>query len=213
MQMDKRSSVGLVRVIICPNTLKAYGQNPQAFEDKIKRAIRDAFAYDPLLTQSALIEYLNKKFNHSFDFRYIRRLTDKVMGQAKNEIDRATIEPRLTALRETYRVSREALLRILERAQHESGKSKPWDSSVIMAARSLVELDIAVLNAEVANGLYKNLDEAAAKLDYSAYNGTPLDVNSVSSIAQVLLTSAGAFLAAHGSYSLITGKPRPQSAC
>jgi hypothetical protein len=41
---------------------------------------------------------------------------------------------------------------------------------------------------------------------YSALNGTPLDVNSVSSIAQVLLTSAGAFLAAHGSYSLITGK-------
>jgi hypothetical protein len=37
-------------------------------------------------------------------------------------------------------------------------------------------------------------------------NGTPLDINLVSSIAQVLLTAAGAFLAAHGSYSLITGK-------
>ena len=34
---------------------------------------------------------------------------------------------------------------------------------------------------------------------YSALNGTPLDVNLVSSIAQVLLTTAGAFLAAHGS--------------
>ena len=144
------------------------GVVPRAFEDKIKRAIRDAMAFDPLITQSALIEYLNKKFNHSFDFRYIRRLTDKVMGQAKNEIDRALIEPRLIALRETYRVSREALLRILERARDETGKSKPWDSSTIMAARSLVELDIAVLNAEVANGLYKNLDEAAAKLNYPA---------------------------------------------
>jgi hypothetical protein len=41
---------------------------------------------------------------------------------------------------------------------------------------------------------------------YSALNGTPLDVNSVSSIAQVLLTTAGAFLAAHDSYSLITCK-------
>lgn len=41
---------------------------------------------------------------------------------------------------------------------------------------------------------------------YSALNGTPLDVNSLSSIGQVLLTTAGAFLAAHGSYSLITGK-------
>lgn len=140
----------------------------QAFEDKIKRAIRDAFAYDPLLTQTALIEYLNKKFSHSFDFRYIKRLTDKVMGQAKNEIDRAAIEPRLIALRETYRVSREALLGILERSKNDYGKNKPWDSSVIEAARSLVMLDIAVLNAEVANGLYKNLDEAAAKLEYPA---------------------------------------------
>jgi hypothetical protein len=43
-------------------------------------------------------------------------------------------------------------------------------------------------------------------ISYSALNGTPLDVNSVSSIAQVLLTTAGAFLAAHGSYSLLTGK-------
>jgi hypothetical protein len=42
-------------------------------------------------------------------------------------------------------------------------------------------------------------------ISYSALNGTPLDVNSLSSIGQVLLTSIGAFLAAHGSYSLITG--------
>ena len=47
-------------------------------------------------------------------------------------------------------------------------------------------------------------------ISYSALNGTPLDVNSVSSIAQVLLTTAGAFLAAHGSYSLLTGKTAPQ---
>jgi hypothetical protein len=46
----------------------------------------------------------------------------------------------------------------------------------------------------------------AGVIAYSALNGTPLDVNSVSSIATVLLTSAGAFLAAHGSYTLLTGK-------
>jgi hypothetical protein len=50
----------------------------------------------------------------------------------------------------------------------------------------------------------------AGVIAYSAFNGTPLDVNSVSSIAQVLLTTAGAFLAAHGSYSLLTGKTAPQ---
>jgi hypothetical protein len=42
-------------------------------------------------------------------------------------------------------------------------------------------------------------------ISYSALNGTPLDVNSLSSIGAVLLTSVGAFLAAHGSYTLMTG--------
>lgn len=40
----------------------------------------------------------------------------------------------------------------------------------------------------------------------SAYNGTPLDIDSVSSISVTLMQSLAAFLAAHGSYSLITGK-------
>jgi Mor family transcriptional regulator len=140
----------------------------QAFEDTVKREIRDAIAFDPLLTQTALIEHLDKKFNHKFAHRYISRLTKKVVGQAHAEIDRATIGPRLTALRETYRVSREALLHIIKRGMTEHSKDRPWDSVMVDAARSLVVLDIAVLNAEVANGLYKNLDEAAAKLDYPA---------------------------------------------
>jgi hypothetical protein len=134
----------------------------QAFEDKIKRAIRDGFAYDPLLTQSALVDHLNERFNHSFDPRYIKRLTNKVMGQARAEIDRATIEPRLSALRETHRISRETLLDILQRGRSLGpGKNRPWDSTLVEAARNLVMLDIAVLNAEVANGLYKNVEEAA----------------------------------------------------
>lgn len=41
---------------------------------------------------------------------------------------------------------------------------------------------------------------------YSALNGTPLDINSVSSLGQVAFEAAAAFMAAHGSYSLITGK-------
>ena len=39
---------------------------------------------------------------------------------------------------------------------------------------------------------------------YSALNSTPLDVNSVSSLATVALQSVLAFFAAHGTYSLLT---------
>lgn len=41
---------------------------------------------------------------------------------------------------------------------------------------------------------------------YSALNGTPVDPNSIISLATTALLSLGAFFAAHGSYSLITGK-------
>jgi hypothetical protein len=41
---------------------------------------------------------------------------------------------------------------------------------------------------------------------YSALNGTPLDVNSLTSLGQVAFEAIAAFLAAHGSYSLLTGK-------
>jgi hypothetical protein len=62
------------------------GTVPRVFEDKIKRPIRDAMAVDPLITQVGLIEHLNEKFEHSFDFRYIRRLTDKVVGHMRFDL-------------------------------------------------------------------------------------------------------------------------------
>src|SRR5277367_3863787 len=95
-----------------------------AYEEKIKRAIRDALAYDPLITQNALIEQLNRRFDHSFDFRYIRRLTDTVMGQAQIEVDRAQLSKRLSALHETHRMARERLLSVLYWTDESAGGLK-----------------------------------------------------------------------------------------
>jgi hypothetical protein len=41
---------------------------------------------------------------------------------------------------------------------------------------------------------------------YSALNSTPLDVDSLTSLGQIAFEAVAAFLAAHGSYSLLTGK-------
>jgi hypothetical protein len=40
---------------------------------------------------------------------------------------------------------------------------------------------------------------------YSALNGTPLDADSLTSLGQVAFQAVAAFMAAHGSYSLLTG--------
>jgi hypothetical protein len=42
---------------------------------------------------------------------------------------------------------------------------------------------------------------------YSALNGTPLDVGSLTSLGQIAFEAVAAFLAAHGSYSLLTATP------
>jgi hypothetical protein len=141
------------------------------FVETVKRAIRDAIAVDPLVTTVALVDHLNTKFEHSFDPRYIKRLRAKVAGHIHTELDRTSIEQRISSLKETHRIAREALMRIIlwrPDPQSQIVQRGPSAQAVAEAAKNLVMLDIAVLNAEVANGLYKNLDEAAAKLDYPA---------------------------------------------
>jgi len=49
---------------------------------------------------------------------------------------------------------------------------------IVEAAKNLVMLDIAMPNAEVAFGLYKNMDEAAAKLELSILRPGVISSNS-----------------------------------
>ena len=62
------------------------------FEEKLKRAIRDAIAIDPLMSKAALHRHLEEQFDHSFDLRFIGRIAHKVARQALIEADRTQIE-------------------------------------------------------------------------------------------------------------------------
>jgi hypothetical protein len=63
-----------------------------AIGQEIRRAIRDAQALDPLITVSQLQKALEKKFNRTFDWTYLRKLHEKVSRQALIEADRTQIE-------------------------------------------------------------------------------------------------------------------------
>ena len=52
-----------------------------AYALRVRREIRDALAIDPIATIPELTERLNKRLNHTFDPRYIKKLTDKVAHQ------------------------------------------------------------------------------------------------------------------------------------
>lgn len=135
------------------------------YEENLKRAIRDAIAIDPVAGIHQLTDTLSKRLDHSFDPRYIKKLRDKVVRQNLVELDRAKIEERLASTRENYRVIREELFRIIYWTP-ENGKSgvpKPLAKDRVEAAKSIVMLDLAVLNAEIANGMYKKPIELIAK--------------------------------------------------
>ena len=150
------------------------------FEEKIRHEIRDELAKKPTLTMTALKENIEKTFGRGFDATYIRRLTGKVRNEIVHDVDRATIEPRLAELRENYRVMREELLKIVywNPLTHDmAGLPKPLARDRVEAAKSVVMLDLAVLNAEAAAGMFKKPIDAIVK-EYQ-YEPLPDEVRAV----------------------------------
>src|SRR3984893_8811670 len=125
-----------------------------AIESEIRREIRDARAIDPLITVSALEERLEETFKRGFSYRYVAKLADKIARQSLIKADRTKIEERLNFTRENYRIVRERLMKIVNWKQGDDGR-RQWSSEVTDAAKTIVMLDLAILKAEIENGLYK----------------------------------------------------------
>jgi hypothetical protein len=129
------------------------------YEIRVRREIRDALAIDPIATIPELTERLNKRLNHSFDPRYIKKLTDKISRQLIVESDRMRIEDRMKITRENHRIARNELLVIL----HSGAPSKDR----VEAAKALVMLDLAVFKAELDTGMFKKpVEDLAREIRY-----------------------------------------------
>jgi len=137
----------------------------RGYEENLKRAIRDAIAIDPVAGIHQLTDTLSKRLDNSFDPRYIKKLRDKIMRQNLIEVDRAKIDERLAATRENYRIAREELVKIMCWTPENAvpGMPKPLARDRVEAAKSIVMLDLALLQAEIANGMYKKPIEVLAR--------------------------------------------------
>src|SRR5579862_4414616 len=139
------------------------------FEERIRHSIRDELAKKPTITMSALKKQLQDEFGRDFHFSYLRKLVGKVRNEIVVEVDRAQIEPRLAQLRENYRLMREELLKIVYWTPENGtpGVPKPLAKDRVEAAKSVVMLDLAILNAEAAAGMYKKpIEELAKQVHY-----------------------------------------------
>jgi hypothetical protein len=148
-------------------------------EEEIRRIIRDERAKAPLIAVSGLGQALEKRFDRGFSRRCIAKVADKVARQSLLEIDRMKIEERLDFTRQNYRMMREELLKIVYWNPETApvGIPKPLARDRIEAAKNVVMMDLALLSAEIANGMYKKPIEAIVK-EYR-YDPLPDEVRAV----------------------------------
>jgi hypothetical protein len=135
-------------------------------EEETRRVIRDARAKDPLITVSGLEHALEKHFNRGFSHQYVSKIADKVAREGLIEADRTRIEDRMSFTRENYRMMRERLLEIIyckPDPEIDTFQRPPLNKDVIEAAKTLVMMDLALLSAEIANGMYKKPVEVIAR--------------------------------------------------
>ena len=125
------------------------------YEVRVRREIRDALAIDPIATIPELTERLNKRLSHSFDPRYIKKLTDKVAHQLIIESDRLRIEDRMKVTQENHLIVREELQAIL----HSGALSKDR----VEAGKALVMLDLAVFKAEIETGCSRSPSTSSSR--------------------------------------------------
>jgi hypothetical protein len=85
------------------------------------------------------------------------------------EADGSKIEDRMNFTRENYRMMREELLKIVYWLPDNApeGSSKPRAADRIEAAKNVVMMDLTLLNAEIANGMYKKpIGDIAKQFQY-----------------------------------------------
>jgi len=145
-----------------------------AIEEEIRRVIRDERAKDPLITVGRLEKALEAHFNRGFAYNYVAKVADKVAREGLVEIDRARIEERINFTRENYRMMREELLKIVYWSPETApeGERKPAARDRIEAAKNVVMMDLALLQAEAAAGMYKRpIEEIAKTIHYEPLPG------------------------------------------
>lgn len=122
-------------------------------EGAIRRAIRDAYAIDPLIDGNALLKYLNDKFNRTFSWRYIQKMIRKADGDATPRLDKVRVATELKSINETTRIHIEMLTRI-SLGQQVGDRPAPKYAEMIMAARAIAILKKLQIDAMIDLGIF-----------------------------------------------------------
>jgi hypothetical protein len=123
---------------------------------------------------------LEKHFDRGFSHQYVSKIADKVSREGLIEMDRTRIEERMNFTRENYRMMRERLVKVIYWQPDygsELPQRPPLNKDVIEAAKNVVMMDLALLQAEIANGMYKK--PVAQLVKEFQYEPLPQEVRAV----------------------------------
>jgi hypothetical protein len=132
--------------------------------------VRDERAKDPLITVSGLEKALENHFQRGFSHQYVSKIADKVARESLIDADRTQANASTSPAR-----TREELPKIVYWSPDTApeGSSKPRAPDRIEAAKNVVMMDLALLSAEIANGMYKKPIDAianAASVQHELHN-------------------------------------------
>ncbi len=146
----------------------------------IRRTIRDAVVIDPLITITELTGMIEKKFNHTFDPRYITKLAKKVSGEIIVRTDTQSIEKRVSYLRETIRILRAEAFRIA--FPDPKDLDKPNHRTRLAALDFIAKLDHRQATLEMDFGIFqRHLGQVDANVRH-----TLVDDAEVAAIAETM---------------------------
>lgn len=131
-------------------------------EQKIKRAIRDVIALDPLISVDNLRQALAKKnfrtaSGEPLTWHYIAKLVRKVNRETATEVSRQVTDERVAKIKERYRLAMDQLLKIAfySKEMQEQGMPPPTYKERISAIREILKWDIAIFQAEMDAGVFE----------------------------------------------------------
>ncbi|MCP6719730.1 MAG: hypothetical protein KJI72_00170 [Patescibacteria group bacterium] len=135
---------------------------PKEVEQNLRRVIRDAIVYDPLISVRGLQDILLKQGfkttrENVLDWHYVANLVRKVRRESVEKSDKKRLQTRFGELSEKYRVISERLIRIAfyTKEMRQLGMKPPSYDEQMKALDMIFKLDLAILQAEMDAGIYQ----------------------------------------------------------
>jgi hypothetical protein len=126
-------------------------------EEILRREIRLELGLNPLVSSRELQSTLERRLNHPVDRHYLLKLVHKVNLQVEYEGSNVELRGRVNQIRERTGAMIQRLLKIAfwKWEYLDDGIPLPSNIESIMAMQTIMKMDIAVLEAEKGNGLFK----------------------------------------------------------